>query len=66
MPNGFADPATDIQLGLFALKSILGLIASLRAQHGMTNDQIMAHAKTVTAGNDEQYQQLVAALNLPA
>lgn len=56
------DSAAAVQLALSILNSALSLIAEIKAQHGMSDDQILAHAKEVTAANDEAYARLVAAL----
>jgi len=59
------DPTAAVNLGLMALQAILNLIGQLKAQHGLTDDQILAQAKQVTAGNDEAYAKMVAALTAP-
>jgi len=56
----------DIPLAIQALASLLSLIATLKTQHGQTADQMLAHAKQVSAGNEATYQALVAALSTPA
>lgn len=55
----------DLPLAIQALSSLLSLIATLKAQHGQTDDQILEHAKTVSAGNEAAYQALVKALSGP-
>lgn len=56
------DPTAAISLGLQALQAVLGLIADIKAQHNLSDDQILAQAKTLTAGNTAAYNALVAAL----
>lgn len=58
------DPNKAIQLGLLALNATLQLIGEIKAQSGMTDDQILAHAQTVTAGNDADYAALIKALGV--
>ncbi len=57
------DPATLINLALLALQGILNLIATIKGQSGMTDDEILAAAKTITAANDNLYNTLKAALS---
>lgn len=56
------DPATAINLALVALQAVLNLIGEIKSQSGATDDQILAQAQTITAGNDAAYAALVAAL----
>jgi len=56
------DPTVAVQLALTVLQQILALIAELKTQHGLTDDQILAQAQTLTAGNDAAYAALVKAL----
>lgn len=59
------DPNTIVQLALAALNNVLAVIAEVRSQGGMTDDQIADHVKTITAGNDAAYTQIMAALKPP-
>ena len=59
------DPVTLVNVALMALQQILALIAQIKSQGGLTDDQILAQAQALTAGNDVAYQQLVAALKAP-
>lgn len=52
----------DITLALAALQAVLGLIGSIKAQHGLTDDAILAQAKQLTADDDAAYAALVKAL----
>ena len=54
-----------IPLALQLLQYVLGLIAQLKADAGLSDDQINAQAQAVCAGNDALYQQMVAALKTP-
>lgn len=56
------DPNVLVQLALMALQAVLNIINGIKAQHGLTDDQILAQAQQVTAGNDALYATLVAAL----
>lgn len=56
------DPAALINLALLALQGILNLIASIKGQSGMTDDEILAAAQQITASNDNLYATLKAAL----
>lgn len=56
------DPNTIAQLALIALNAALQLIANVKAQTGMTDDQILAHAQQVSQGNDAAYAAMKAAL----
>lgn len=51
-----------INLALQAVAQLVTLIASIKAQGGLTDDQILAEAQKVTAGNDAAYAALKAAL----
>jgi hypothetical protein len=53
----------DINLALALLNTLLGFIGSIRAQGGLTDDQLADQVQKVTAGNDEAYAALIAALN---
>lgn len=60
------DPTTLVNLALLALQQILALIAQIKSQGGLTDDQILAQAQQITTGNDQAYAVLVAALKPPA
>ena len=53
-----------MNLALVVLNQVLGLVATIRGQSGLTDDAILAEAQKVTAGNDDAYNALVAALNV--
>jgi hypothetical protein len=55
------DPV-DVTLALSLLNTLLGFIASVRAQGGVTDDALADQVQTVTKGNDTAYQALMAAL----
>lgn len=54
-----------VNLALVALNGILQLIASIKGQGGLSDDQIAAQVQAVTAGNDAAYAAIMAALNPP-
>ena len=56
--------AAIVNLALVALQGILSLIEEIKGQGGLTDDQIMAQAQTITAGNDKAYQAMLAALGI--
>ncbi|HVI10517.1 MAG TPA: hypothetical protein VND65_19670 [Candidatus Binatia bacterium] len=58
------DPNAIIQLALAGLNAIVGVIAEIKSQHGMTDDQIAAEVQKITGDNDLTYQQMIAALGL--
>jgi hypothetical protein len=45
------DPTLAVNLGLSILDSVLGEIAKLKAQHGLTGDQLAAMADTQDLDN---------------
>lgn len=51
-----------INLALVALQAVLQLVAQIKSQSGMTDDQILASAQSVAQGNDSAYTALKAAL----
>lgn len=56
-----------ISLALSGLNSILTLVGEIKSQGGLTDDQILAHAESVTEKNSQLYLTLLAALaNAPA
>lgn len=58
------DPNAIIQLALAGLNAIVQLVAEVKSQHGMTDDQIAAHVQQISGDNDVMYQQMIAALGL--
>jgi hypothetical protein len=56
------DPTTIVNLALAVLNQVLALIAQIKGQGGLTDDQILAEAQKVASGNDAAYAALVAAL----
>lgn len=54
--------AVLVPLALQALQAVLNMIANIKAQAGLTDDQILAEAQKLTAGNDAAYAALKAAL----
>jgi hypothetical protein len=58
------DPNLLIQLALGGLNAIVSLIAEIKSQHGLTDDQIAAEVQKLTGDNDTMYQQMIAALAL--
>lgn len=56
------DPNAIVNAALLALKAVLAVISEVKGQSGMTDDQILAHAQAVAAGNDDLYAKLKAAL----
>jgi hypothetical protein len=59
------DPATIMNLALVSLQAVLQLIAQIKGQSGLTDDQILVQALAVAEGNDKAYAALVAALSGP-
>ena len=59
------DATAIVNLAMLALQAVLNVIAEIRGQAGLTDDQIMAAAQTAAKGNDALYQQLIAALGIP-
>jgi hypothetical protein len=51
-----------VNIALGILNTILGFIAQIKSQGGLTDDQILAEAQTVTASNDAAYAALKQAL----
>ena len=56
------DPTAAVNLALVALQAVLRLIAEIKGQSGLTDDQILAQAQQVSAGNDAAYAALKSAL----
>jgi hypothetical protein len=56
------NPTVAVNLALTALQAVLQLIAEIKGQTGMTDDEILAQAQTVAQGNDAAYAALKAAL----
>jgi hypothetical protein len=66
MPNGAApiNPEggnIEIQLALMGLDAGISLIKALAARHGMTADQVLAHAEAGQAENMTELKALFAA-----
>lgn len=59
------DPNALVNLALVALNAVLGVIAQIKSQGGLTDDQIAANVQTLTQGNDTAYTSIMAALNIP-
>ena len=57
------NPTLFINIALGILNQVLGFIAQIKGQSGLTDDAILAEAQKVTAGNDAAYQALVTALS---
>ena len=53
---------TSISLALIGLKAILSLIAEIKGQNGLTDDEILTQAENVTAGNAQELAKLKSAL----
>lgn len=56
------DPTAAVNLALVALQAVLRLIAEIKGQSGLTDDQILAQAQQISAGNDAAYAALKSAL----
>lgn len=59
------DPQVIVNAALLALQGILAVISEIKAQNGLSDDDILTAAKTASAGNDVLYASLVAALTPP-
>lgn len=59
------DALTILNLALAALKGVLAVIAEIKGQGGLSDDQIAAAAQTAAAGNDTLYAQIMSSLNAP-
>lgn len=55
-------PTALVNLALTLLNQLLAFIANIKGQSGLTDDQILAEAQKVSAGNDAAYAALKAAL----
>jgi hypothetical protein len=55
----------DVTLALALLNTLLNYIAQLRSAGGLADDALAAQVQSVTTGNDQAYQALITALNLP-
>lgn len=51
---------------LAGLNAVLNIIQSIRGQGGLSDDQILAAAESMTAANDQLFATLKAALANPA
>lgn len=56
------DVTAITNLVLLALQAVLNVISSIKAQSGLTDDQILAQAQSLTGANDTLYATLKAAL----
>jgi hypothetical protein len=56
------NPTAAVNLALAVLAQVLALISELKSSSGMTDDQILAEAQTICAGNDQAYLAIKAAL----
>lgn len=56
------DPVTTVNEALAALDALLNIINAIRGQGGMTDDAILAAAKSQTLANSTQIEQLLAGL----
>ena len=55
----------DINLALQLLNNLITWIANLRASQGLSDDALAQQVQAVTKGNDDAYNALMTALNLP-
>ena len=56
------DPVQIMNLALLALNQVLSLIASIKGQAGLTDDQIATQVQVVTKGNADAYTAMMQAL----
>lgn len=56
------DPVAIMNLALLALNQVLTLIAGIKGQSGLTDDQIATAVQAVTKGNDDAYTAMMQAL----
>lgn len=56
------NPTILVNLALTLLNQVLAMIAQIKSQSGLTDNQILAEAQKIAAGNDTVYTALVAAL----
>jgi hypothetical protein len=54
------DPNEAVSLALTALDGVLSLVGHLKAQAGMTNEQLVAHADNLDLQNKEGIKALLA------
>jgi hypothetical protein len=54
-----------VNLILQAIQAVIGEIAAIRGQGGMTDDQIAANTQTLLAANDSLYAALKSTLSIP-
>ena len=54
------DPQAAVTVGLTLLNSVISLIAHLKAEAGMTDDQLIAHADSLDLQNKEDIKALLA------
>lgn len=58
--EGKLDPNAAVTLALTALDGILAIVAHLKAQAGMSDEEIVAHADTLDLKNKEDIKALLA------
>lgn len=56
------NPTILVNLALTLLNQVLAMVAQIKSQSGLTDNQILAEAQKIAAGNDTVYTALVAAL----
>lgn len=56
------DPTVAINLSLIVLQNVLALIAEIKTQNGLSDDQILAQAQALSGANDTLYATLQASL----
>ena len=54
------DPTVAIQLGFTVLDEAINMIKGIKAQAGMTDDQLAAHAEAADVQNLEDIKKLLA------
>lgn len=54
------DPAVAIQLGFAVVDEAINLIKGIKAQTGMTDDQLAAHAEAADLQNKDDIKKLLA------
>ena len=60
------DPTAALNLTLVALQAVLQLISQIKSQSGLTDDEILTQAQSISGANDTLYATLKATLNTPA
>jgi hypothetical protein len=56
------DPITIIGEAIAGINAIINIIRGIKAQNGLTDDQILAAADAQTTANTDQIKQLLAGL----